>query len=135
MSDRNLRLQVVLSAVDKITRPFRNARDGSKELSAALKASKDSLKSLNDQAGRIDVFRKTRQQLAITEKNLASARQEAAALATQFSATNRPTAQQSRLLEQAKNRVNDLQQSYNGLLRSVQQQRGALTAAGIDTSS
>ncbi|RKT91766.1 UNVERIFIED_ORG: TP901 family phage tail tape measure protein [Pantoea allii] len=133
MSDRNLRLQVVLSAVDKLTRPFRNARDGSKELSAALKASKDRLKSLNDQAGRIDGFRKTRQQLAITERNLASARQEAAALATQFAATNRPTAQQSRLLEQAKNRVNDLQQSYNGLLRSVQQQRGALTAAGIDT--
>ncbi|WP_210512216.1 phage tail tape measure protein [Pantoea ananatis] len=133
MSDRNLRLQVVLSAVDKLTRPFRNARDGSRELSAALKASKDSLKSLNDQAGRIDGFRKTRQQLAITERNLASARQEAAALATQFAATNRPTAQQSRLLEQAKNRVNDLQQSYNGLLRSVQRQRGALTAAGIDT--
>ncbi|MDJ0037341.1 phage tail tape measure protein [Pantoea allii] len=133
MSDRDLRLQVVLKAVDKITRPFRNARDGSRELSAALKASKDSLKNLNDQAGRIDGFRKTRQQLAITEKNLASARHEAAALATQFAATNRPTAQQSRLLEQAKNRVNDLQQSYNGLLRSVQQQRGALTAAGIDT--
>lgn len=68
MSDTNLRLQVVLSAVDKITRPFRNARDGSKELAAALKASKDDLKSLNEQAGRIDGFRKTRSQLAITEK-------------------------------------------------------------------
>ena len=52
MSDTNLRLQVVLSAVDKITRPFRSARDGSKELSAALKASKDGLKSRNEQAHR-----------------------------------------------------------------------------------
>jgi TP901 family phage tail tape measure protein len=133
MSDKNLRLQVVLSAVDKITRPFRNARDGSKGLSAALKASKDSLKTLNEQAGRIDGFRKTRTQLAITEKNLAGARQEAAALATQFAATNRPTAQQARLLEQAKTRASELQQTFNGLRLSVQRQREALNAAGIDT--
>jgi len=54
MSNTNLRLQVVLSAVDKITRPIQSASDGSKELAAALKATKDGLKSLNDQAGRID---------------------------------------------------------------------------------
>ena len=133
MSDTNLRLQVVLNAVDKITRPFRNAQAGSKELAAALKASKDNLKSLNEQAGKIDGFRKTRSQLAITEKNLAGARQEAAALATQFAATNRPTAQQARLLEQAKNRASELQQKYDGLRLSVQRQREALNAAGIDT--
>ncbi len=133
MSDKNLRLQVVLGAVDKITRPFRNARDSAKTLSAALRASKENLKSLNDQAGRIDGFRKTRTQLAITEKNLAGARQEAAALAQQFAATNRPTAQQARLLEQAKNRASQLQQTYNGLRLSVQRQREALSAAGIDT--
>jgi len=133
MSDTNLRLQVVLSAVDKITRPFRNARDGSKELSAALKASKDGLKSLNEQAGRIDGFRKTRSQLAVTANNLKAAREEAARLAVQFTETNRPTAQQARLLEQAKTRASQLQQTYNGLRLSVQRQREALNAAGIDT--
>jgi len=133
MSDTNLRLQVVLSAVDKITRPFRSARDGSKELSAALKASKDGLKSLNEQAGRIDGFRKTRSQLAVTANNLKAAREEAARLAVQFTETNRPTAQQARLLEQAKNRASQLQQTYNGLRLSVQRQREALNASGIDT--
>ncbi len=133
MSDTNLRLQVVLSAVDKITRPFRSARDGSKELSAALKASKDGLKSLNEQAGRIDGFRKTRSQLAVTANNLKAAREEAARLAVQFTETNRPTAQQARLLEQAKNRASQLQQTYNGLRLSVQRQREALNAACIDT--
>lgn len=133
MSDTNLRLQVVLSAVDKITRPFRNARDGSKELAAALKASKDGLKSLNDQAGRIDGFRKTRSQLAVTANNLKAAREEAARLAVQFTETNKPTAAQARVLEQAKNRASQLQQTYNGLRLSVQRQREALNAAGIDT--
>lgn len=133
MSDTNLRLQVVLNAVDKITRPFRKAQAGSQELAAALKASKATLKALNEQAGKIDGFRKTRSQLAITEKNLAAARQEAAALATQFAATNKPTAQQARLLGQTKNRVNDLQSKFNGLRLSVQRQRDALSEAGINT--
>lgn len=133
MSDTNLRLQVVLSAVDKITRPFRSARDGSKELAAALKASKDGLKSLNEQAGSIDGFRKTRSQLAVTANNLKAAREEAARLAVQFTETNKPTAAQARVLEQAKKRASQLQQTYNGLRLSVQRQREALNAAGIDT--
>ncbi|WP_130831094.1 phage tail tape measure protein [[Erwinia] mediterraneensis] len=133
MSNRDLRLQVILNAVDKITRPLRHVQTGSKALAAALKASKDTLKSLNDQAGRIDGFRKTRSQLAITGKNLAVARQEAAQLAVQFAATNRPTSQQARLLEQAKNRASELQTKYNGLRLSVQRQREALSAAGINT--
>lgn len=133
MSNTNLRLQVVLSAVDKITRPIQSASDGSKELAAALKASKDGLKSLNDQAGRIDGFRKTRSQLAVTANNLKAAREEAARLGVQFTETNRPTAAQARLLEQAKNRASQLQQTYNGLRLSVQRQREALNATGIDT--
>ena len=101
MSDNNLRLQVVLNAVDKLTRPFKSAQASS--------------------------------QLAVTGTNLKTAREEAAKLATQFAATNRPTAQQARLLEQAKTRVNDLQAKYNGLRQSVQRQRQALKESGIDT--
>lgn len=133
MSDRNLRLQVVMSAVDKLTRPFKSAQAGTQKLSAALKESKQSLKALNDQASRIDGYRKTRSQLAITANSLKDARAEAARLGEQFAATQRPTAAQSRLFEQAKRRVNDLQQSYNGLRGSVQRQRKALADSGIDT--
>lgn len=133
MSDNNLRLQVILNAVDKLTRPFRNAQASSKELASALKTTRDSLKELNHQAGRIDEFRKTRSQLAITANNLKLAREEAAKLATQFAATNRPTAAQAKLFAQAKTRVQELQKTYNGLLGSVQRQRQALNESGIDT--
>ncbi|HDT6164523.1 TPA: phage tail tape measure protein, partial [Escherichia coli] len=91
------------------------------------------LKELNKQAGRIDEFRKTRSQLAITANNLNAAREEAAKLATQFAATNRPTAAQAKLFSQAKTRVQELQQTYNGLLGAVQRQRQALKESGIDT--
>ncbi|EMO2076754.1 phage tail tape measure protein [Citrobacter freundii] len=133
MSDNNLRLQVILNAVDKLTRPFRSAQASSRELAAVLQTTRNSLKELNKQAGRIDEFRKTRSQLAITAKNLNAAREEAAKLATQFAATNRPTAAQARLFSQAKTRVQELQQTYNGLLGSVQRQRQALKESGIDT--
>jgi len=133
MSDNNLRLQVILNAVDKLTRPFRSAQASSKELATALQTTRNSLKELNKQAGRIDEFRKTRSQLAITATNLSAAREEAAKLATQFAATNRPTAAQAKLFSQAKNRVQELQQTYNGLLGSVQRQRQALKESGIDT--
>ncbi|KEO30990.1 phage tail tape measure protein [Escherichia coli] len=133
MSDNNLRLQVILNAVDKLPRPFRSAQASSKELAAAIQQSRASLKALDSQAARIDGFRKANGQLAVTGQNLKAAREEAAKLATQFSATNRPTAQQARLLEQAKNRVNELQGQYNGLRQSVQKQRLALNEAGLDT--
>lgn len=133
MSDNNLRLQVVLNAVDKLTRPFRNAQASTKELAGAIQTTRNSLKELNKQAGRIDEFRKSRSQLAITANNLKLAREEAAKLATQFAATNRPTAAQAKLFAQAKTRVHELQQSYNGLLGSVQRQRQALKDSGIDT--
>lgn len=133
MSDKNLRLQVVLGAVDKLTRPFRSARDSTRELAGTLRDARNTLKALDAQAGRIDGFRKTRSQLAITANNLKAAREEAARLAVQFTETNKPTAAQARVLEQAKNRASQLQQTYNGLRLSVQRQREALGAAGIDT--
>ncbi|NLC24498.1 MAG: hypothetical protein GX776_08565, partial [Oxalobacter sp.] len=55
---RELKLQVVLSALDKITGPLKKARAGSKELASALKATRDRLKQLEGQSGKIDSFRK-----------------------------------------------------------------------------
>ena len=133
MSDTNLRLQVILNAVDKLTRPFRTAQASSKELATAIQQSRARLKELDAQAGKIEGFRKTSAQLAITGNNLKAAREEAARLATQFTDTNRPTAAQARLLEQARNRVSELQTKYNGLRQSVQKQRLALNEAGMDT--
>ncbi|MBU4680477.1 phage tail tape measure protein [Cedecea davisae] len=133
MSDNNLRLQVVLNAVDKLTRPFRNAQSSSKELADAIKKSRDQLKSLNEQAGRIDGFRKTRSELEKAKSNLESARQGVAALAREFTASSNPTKKQARELEQAKRRVGQLSETYNNLRLSVQRQRLALGEAGIDT--
>lgn len=56
MSDKNLRQQVILSAVDKFTRPFQTAAASVKKLSAALQHCRSRLKELNTQVGRINGF-------------------------------------------------------------------------------
>ncbi|NYN77785.1 hypothetical protein GPV90_24455, partial [Salmonella enterica subsp. enterica serovar Typhimurium] len=66
MSDNNLRLQVILNAVDKLTRPFRSAQASSKELATVIQQSRARLKELDAQAGRIDGFRKASAHLAVT---------------------------------------------------------------------
>lgn len=53
MSDRNMRMEVLFQAVDKLTRPLKAIVGGSSESAKALKAAKDQLKALNDEQSRI----------------------------------------------------------------------------------
>ncbi len=45
MSDKNLRLQVSLSAIDKVTKPFKSMLASNKMLAASIKATKDHTRS------------------------------------------------------------------------------------------
>lgn len=135
MSDNNLRLQVILNAVDKLTRPFRTAQASSKELAAAIQQSRASLKALDSQAARIDGFRKVRTQLEGAKNDLTAARQKVSELANEFAAASNPTKKQAKELEQAKRRASQLKDTFDGLRQSAQRQREELSAAGINTKN
>ncbi|MEB0964265.1 phage tail tape measure protein [Citrobacter braakii] len=135
MSDNNLRLQVILNAVDKLTRPFRSAQASSKELAAAIQQSRASLKALDSQAARIDGFRKVRTQLEGAKNDLIAARQKVSELANAFAAASNPTKKQAKELEQAKRRASQLKDTFDGLRQSAQRQRDELSAAGINTKN
>ena len=135
MSDNNLRLQVILNAVDKLTRPFRSAQASSKELAAAIQQSRASLKALDSQAARIDGFRKVRIQLEGAKNDLTAARQKVSELANTFAAASNPTKKQAKELEQAKRRASQLKDTFDGLRQSAQRQRDELSAAGINTKN
>ncbi|HEE0121404.1 TPA: phage tail tape measure protein [Citrobacter gillenii] len=135
MSDNNLRLQVILNAVDKLTRPFRSAQASSKELAAAIQQSRASLKALDSQATRIDGFRKVRTQLEGAKNDLTAARQKVSELANAFAAASNPTKKQAKELEQAKRRASQLKDTFDGLRQSAQRQRDELSAAGINTKN
>lgn len=129
----NVKLQVLLKAVDQATRPFKSIQTASKSLSAEIRDTRKNLKELNAQAGRVEGFRKSSAQLAVTGQALAKAKQEAAALAVQFKNTEKPTRAQAQLMDAAKRSAAELQLKYNGLRQSVQRQRQELAQAGINT--
>lgn len=131
---RNLRLQVVLNAVDKLTRPFRSAQESNKRLAGAVRQSRDALKDLNRQAGQIDGFRKTKQQLTETNQAYQAATQRVAALAREMNASGNPTRQQSEALKRAQREAGQLKTRFEQLQRSAQQQRTTLQASGISTN-
>lgn len=132
---KSLQLQVLLKAVDQATRPFKAIQTASKSLTGDIRNTQSSIKSLDAQAAKIDGFRKASAQLAVTGQALKKAKEEAAALAIAFKNTEKPTAQQARLMEGAKRAASELQTKYNGLRQSVQRQRDALNADGIATKN
>lgn len=129
----DVKLQVLLKAVDQATRPFKSIQTASKTLSGDIRDTQKSLRELNGQASRIDGFRKTSAQLAVTGHALEKAKAEAEALGTQFKNTERPTRAQAQVLESAKRSAEGLQKKYNSLTESVKRQQRELGAVGINT--
>ncbi|EOG5616988.1 phage tail tape measure protein [Proteus mirabilis] len=130
----NLKLQVVLSAVDKLTAPFRSAQESNKRLASAVRQSRDSLKNLNQQASQIDGFRKIKQQLTSTQQAYQSATQRVATLAKEIANSENPTKKQLEVFKKAQREAGQLKTKYEQLQQSAQRQRSALQANGISTN-
>lgn len=129
----DVKLQVLLKAVDQATRPFKSIQTASKTLSGDIRDTQKSLRELNGQASRIDGFRKASAQLAVTGHALEKAKSEVEALGVQFKNTERPTRAQAQVLESAKRSAEGLQKKYNSLTESVKRQQRELGAVGINT--
>lgn len=132
MSD-SLKLQVLLKAVDRASRPLNAVQTASRTLSGEIRGAQNELKDLNARARQIEGFRKTSAQLAVTGHALNDAKAQAAALALQMRNTANPTAAQVRALESARQSASALQTTYDSLRLSVQRQRDGLQQAGINT--
>lgn len=129
----DVKLQVLLKAVDQATRPFKSIQTASKTLSGDIRDTQKSLRELNGRASRIDGFRKASAQLAVTGHALEKAKAEVEALGVQFKNTERPTRAQAQVLESAKRSAEGLQKKYNSLTESVKRQQRELVAVGINT--
>ena len=129
----DVKLQVLLKAVDQATRPFKSIQTASKTLSGDIRDTQKSLRELNGQASLIDGFRKASAQLAVTGQELKKAKQEAAALAIQFRNTEQPTRAQAQAMDAARKSAAALQLKHNSLRQAVQRQRQELSQAGINT--
>jgi len=132
---RNLRLEVVLQAVDRMTRPFRAIMGSSSDLAKAVKATRDQLKDLNRAQANIDSFRKLSKDAAITENQLGATQARVKALAQEIAAADKPTAAMSRAFQTAVREAQALKQRGGELQQSLVAVRGRLDAAGISTTN
>ena len=131
----NLRLEVVLQAVDRMTRPFRAIMGSSSDLAKAVKATRDQLKDLNRAQANIESFRKLSKDAAITENQLGATQARVKALAQEIAAADKPTAAMSRAFQTAVREAQALKQRGGELQQSLAAVRGRLDAAGISTTS
>ena len=131
MSDNNLRLQVVLNAVDKLTRPFKRAQASTRELAAAVKKSRDAITQLEQAGSGLDSFRKLQGESQKLGDRLNYARQRSALLKTELGAMGPPTQRQIVALERQRLAVQRLEEKQQKLQRQSALVRAELYRAGI----
>lgn len=131
MSDKNLRLQVVLNAVDKLTRPLKMAQAGSKELASAVRQTREQLKRLNDAGGQLKSFDQLSQSLSRTSNELDQARLRAQMMTREMSALESPTKKQTAALETQWRAVSRLEQKQQQETRQMAAARAELYRLGI----
>ncbi|EMX3687576.1 phage tail tape measure protein [Salmonella enterica] len=134
MSDNNLRLQVILNAVDKLTRPFRSAQASSKELAAAVKKSRDAIKQLDQAGSSLDSFRKLQAENQKLGDRLNYARQRANLLSHELGAMGPPSQRQVVALGRQQLAVQRLEERQKKLQQQTALVRAELYRAGISAS-
>lgn len=134
MNDRNLRLQVVMSAVDKLTRPFKQARASTQELAGAVKKSRDALKQIDQTSGKLDGFRKLQEENQKLGDRLNYSRQRLAMLSTELGQMGPPTQRQIVALEKQRLAVQRLEERQGRLQSQTARVRAELYRAGISAT-
>ncbi|MGX9776736.1 phage tail tape measure protein [Janthinobacterium aestuarii] len=133
MAGRDLKLQVVFAALDKITGPLKKIMGGSSDTAKALKATSDRLRDLNAQQKNIGKFRELHSGLDATRTKLEAAQQKVASLATKMKQAEAPTRAMTREFNAAVKAAGALKTAGQQQSRQLQVMRERLGAAGIGT--
>jgi TP901 family phage tail tape measure protein len=109
MSDaRRLRLEVVLQAVDKATRPLRSLLKTNDDLARSIKATRDRLKQLDTQNANIESWRKFKGELKANSQALADTASKANDLQRKLKELNAVPAQKKTLDAQVRAKEKEL---------------------------
>ncbi len=129
----DLRLRVLLTAIDKATAPLRSIQGQSAKAARALKAARDSLKGLSTTQKQVGEFRQLKQGLANTSAELVAARNKARELGRQMALTPAPTRAMQREFDKARRSLQQLKQQEISQNQQLNLLRQRLKATGVDT--
>lgn len=133
MSGGNLRLQVILQALDQATAPFRKMMAGSKGLTAALQAQQATLRKLNATQRDVGAYRTQQQATRQAAAAHQQAQERVRQLAAQIANTAQPTRKLSNEFKQAKFAAGQLKNQHQQQAVELQRLRSRLEGAGVST--
>ncbi|WET12286.1 phage tail tape measure protein [Pseudomonas sp. D3] len=131
----DLRLQVLLSTIDKATRPLKHISEGGIETARALKAARDRLKELSSQQKDVSAWRAQRAAAEQTGASLTAARDRVKSLSQELAATDAPTRAMTRSFQAAVREAQRLKQQHQQQNVQLQGLRSKLYDAGISTKN
>ncbi|MEB0137983.1 MULTISPECIES: phage tail tape measure protein [unclassified Undibacterium] len=131
----DLRLQVILSALDKVTAPLKAIRTAALPTSAALHATHVRLKELNEQQRTLDQFRTLHQGLRLSSTALHETQERVQQLARSIAASGQPSRAMTREFKAAVTAASRLKAEHAKQNQQLQWMRDRLSAAGISTNA
>lgn len=126
---RSLKLQVVLAAVDKITRPIKDATASSTGLARSLKETRAKIKDIQNVQLRADGFAKLKQAQQETAAAMAAAQRETKGFAAQLKAAQQAAQPAVAAFEGARARTDQLRSSQKALTAQIRSQDAELKQA------
>lgn len=130
---RDLKLQVVLSAIDKATAPIRGIMQSSSGLGKQLKETRDQLNNLEKQQGAINSFRELKRGSEQSATALQDQQRRVKELAQQLAATPNPTKAMTREFDTATRAAGKLKTAHGNNTQQLQAVRTRLQQAGVST--
>lgn len=134
MSEKNMKLNMVMGLIDKITSPIRKVTKNVTNLSGKIEDNQAKLKKLGATTKDIEHFRKLKSQIDVSGRSLDDAKNKASRLAAQLNSTTKPTRKLTAEFKRAQGEVKKLSASHQREQTELQQLRSRLTGAGVATN-
>ncbi|WP_062731903.1 phage tail tape measure protein [Sphingobium abikonense] len=134
MADRNLRLQVILEALDKVTAPLKSITGASSAARKDLAKTQEELKNLDALQKQVGRFKSAESRFADDTRQYQETQAKLAALRDQLEATEKPTKKLRTEFERAERQAAALATRLDSGGAELQQLSAKLSAAGIDVA-
>ena len=131
MSD--LKIQVTMAAVDKMTAPFKTARSSAEKLKEAMRGTSEQLQTLHKKSAGVGEFSRLKKMLRDNTSSLDAARSKARELGRALAVGGEDSKKAKRAFALARQEVQRLEQSQFDLAKKTNFMRRELSSAGIDT--
>ena len=132
MADKNLRLQIILEALDKVTSPLKSITGASSAARRDLAKTHEELKSLGALQKQVGSYKAAETRFADDTRKYQEAQTRLAALRDQLEATEKPTKKLRDEFARTEKQAAALTARLDSNGTELQQLAGKLSAAGID---